>query len=139
MIDPIPLLQLAGGLHLGFLTAGALMPRAVGLPEHLQVLPAFPRRLFWMYYCFIGLCLVSFGAASLLLAPQLAEGTLLSRAVCMFLAVFWTLRLVFATWLLDLDPYLTTAPRKIGYHLLNSAFALLVPIYIYGAVAGGQP
>jgi len=115
------------------------MPKVAGLPELLQTLPAFPRRLFWMYYSFIGLCLVSFGTASILLAPQLAQGTVLSQAVCLFLAGFWALRLAFATWVLDLTPYLTTRIRRLGYHTLNITFALLVPIYLYSAFAGEQP
>ena len=53
------LLQLAGLLHLGLTLAGATMPRVVGLRAHVATLPEFVRRLFWVYYGFIGLCLTT--------------------------------------------------------------------------------
>ena len=68
------LLQVAGLLHLGLLCAGVLMPRAVGLRTHLATLPAFIRRLFWVYYTFIGFYLVSFGLITFTFAGTLAAG-----------------------------------------------------------------
>src|SRR5260370_42177992 len=68
------LLQIAGVLHLGLLCAGAVMPRAVNLRAHLATLPPFIRRLFWVYYSFIALCLVSFGLITVTLAGTLAAG-----------------------------------------------------------------
>ncbi len=58
------LIEIAGVLHIGLICAGALMPRAVHLRAHIRELPEFIRRLFWVYYTFIALCLVSFGALS---------------------------------------------------------------------------
>ena len=88
------MLQLAGLLHIGLICAGALMPRAVKLRTHLANLPVFIRRLFWVYYTFIGLCLVSFGLITITFAGTLAQGGNLARAICAFLAAFWTVRLV---------------------------------------------
>src|SRR6516225_5775987 len=105
------LLQIAGLLHLGLICAGLLMPRVVGLPAHLAVLPKFIRQLFWVYYSFIGLCLVSFGLITILFAGTLAAGGPLAVAVCLFFAAFWTLRLVAATFVFDLRPYLTNGYR----------------------------
>lgn len=51
------LLQIAGLMYLGIIAAGATMPRVVHLPEHIRTLPEFIRRLFWVYYGFIGTCL----------------------------------------------------------------------------------
>ncbi len=68
----IVLLQIAGLLHLGLIAAGLLMPRAVKLRSHLAALPPFIRRLYWVYYSFIGLCLVGFGSLSFGLARALA-------------------------------------------------------------------
>src|SRR5262249_2995418 len=101
------LLQLASFTYLGLLAAGLLMPRVVGLREHLRVLPKFIQQLVWVYYSFIGLCLVSFGLGTFLLADQLASGTPLARAICGFLAVFWTARFVVGTFVFDLRAYLT--------------------------------
>jgi hypothetical protein len=132
------LLQLAGVLHLGLICAGGMMPRVVGLRQHLAALPAFIRRLFWVYYAFIGLCLVSFGSLTFELAGALAGGTVLARAMCLFFAAFWTLRLIAATWVFDLSPYLTTASRRLGYYATNIVFGYLPVVYLLAAWKGGQ-
>lgn len=133
------LLQLAAITHLGLLAAGLLMPGTVRLREHLAALPAFIRQLFWTYYTFIGLCLVGFGLGTFLLADELAAGTSLARAVCGFLAVFWTLRLIVAHCVFDLRPYVTTRWHRVGLFLANSVFALLPFIYAWTAWKGGRP
>lgn len=133
------LLRVAGLLHLGLLCAGLLMPKVVGLREHLATLPNFIRQLFWVYYSFIGLCLVSFGLLTFTLADALAGGGTLARALCLFLAAFWTLRLLAATFVFDLGPYLTSFPRRIGYHTINVVFAYLPVIYLLAAWKGARP
>jgi hypothetical protein len=131
------LLQLAGLLHLGLIAAGAMMPGVVGLRKHLASLPDFIRKLVWVYYVFIGFCLLSFGAASFFFAETLASGDALARAVCGFLATFWTIRLMVATFVFDLRPYLTNPWRKVGYHATNLVFAFLPVIYAWAAWNGG--
>jgi hypothetical protein len=131
------LLQLAGLMHLGLLCAGALMPRAVNLRVHLASLPPFIRRLFWVYYTFIGLCLVRFGMMTFAFAGTLAAGGSLACALCSFLAVFWTIRLVAATFIFDVRPYLTNHFWRLGYHATNIVFAYLPAVYAWAAVRGG--
>jgi hypothetical protein len=132
------LLRLAGLLHLGLLCAGSMMPRVVSLRSHTAVLPPFIRRLFWVYYAFIGLCLLGFGTISFAFADALASGGALARALCLFLAAFWTLRLIAATFVFDLTPYLTTPFRRIGYHTINIVFIYLPIIYLLVAWKGGH-
>jgi hypothetical protein len=132
------LLQIAGILHLGLLSAGLMMPRAVDLRSHLAVLPPFIRRLFWVYYAFIGLCLVSFGCLTLTLAGTLADGSTLARALCVFFAAFWTVRIVAATFIFDLNPYLTNVYRRLGYHAINLVFIYLPVVYVLAAWKGGK-
>jgi hypothetical protein len=131
------LLELAGAMHLGLMCAGALMPRAVNLRTHLAVLPTFIRRLFWVYYAFIGLCLVSFGLITVTFAGTLAAGSALARAVCAFMAVFWTVRLFAATFIFDVRPYLTNHFWRLGYHATNIVFAYLPVVYALAALRGG--
>lgn len=132
-MNAVLVLKLAALTHLGLITAGLLMPGVVGLRTHLASLPPFLRSLFWVYYSFIGLSLVSFGLGTFLLAEDLASGTRLARAVCGFLTVFWTVRLVAAHFVFDLRPYLTDPWRRIGLHVANLVFAAL-PV-VYGWVA----
>jgi hypothetical protein len=131
------LLQIAGMLHLGLIAAGILMPRVVDLRTNLSTLPLFIRRLYWVYYSFIGLCLVSFGAISFGMAPILAAGGPLARVVCAFFAAFWTLRLIAATFIFDVRPYLTNGFLRLGYHSTNVAFIYLPVVYALAAWKGG--
>jgi hypothetical protein len=131
-------LQLAGVLHLGLICAGAMMPGVVGMRTHLAALPPFVRQLFWVYYSFIGLCLVSFGTLTIALAPALAGGGNLARALCLFLAAFWTLRLIAATFIFDMRPYLTNSYRRLGYSVINIVFIYLPIVYAWAAWKGGR-
>jgi len=135
----ILLLQFAGLMHLGLVCAGALMPRAVNLRNNLAALPPFIRRLFWVYYTFIGLCLVSFGVMTFTFAGTLAAGGGLARALCIFLALFWTIRLVAATFVFDVRPYLTNNLWRLGYHATNIVFIYLPVVYAWVAWKGGRP
>ena len=132
-IDLTLLLRVAGVLHLGLMSAGLLMPKVVNMRAHLAGLPAFIRQLFWVYYTFIGLCLVSFGVITIVFAETLASGATFARALCVFFAVFWTLRLLVGTFVFDMRPYLTSTPRRVGYHALNVAFAYLPVVYLLAA------
>ena len=138
-MNTILLLKLTALTYLGLLAAGLLMPGVVGLREHLRPLPDFIRKLFWVYFSFIGLCLAGFGAGTFLLAEQLASGTLLARAVCGFLAVFWTVRFIAGTFVFNLRPYLTNAWRRAGLTAANIVFACLPIIYGWVALRGGKP
>ena len=135
-IDLTLLLQIAGILHLGLMCAGLLMPQAVGMRRHLSVLPPFIRQLFWVYYAFIALCLVGFCVITIAFADTLAEGGSLARALCAFLAIFWTLRLIVGTFVFDMRPYLTSGYSRFGYQAINIVFAYLPTVY---ALAATQP
>jgi hypothetical protein len=77
--------------------------------------------------------LVGFSVITIVFAETLASGTMLARALCIFLAVFWTLRLLVATFVFDMRPYLTSTARRVGYHAVNIVF-LYLPI-VYGLAA----
>jgi hypothetical protein len=130
------LLQIAGFLHLGLMCAGLLMPHVVGMRGHLATLPPFIRQLFWVYYSFIGLCLVGFSIITIAFADTLAAGGNLARAVCVFFALFWTLRLIAAACVFDMRPYLTNSYRRLGYQAINIVFAYLPVVYV---LAAAQP
>jgi hypothetical protein len=132
-------LQIAGLLHLGLMCAGLLMPRVVNMRAHLNVLPPFLRQLFWVYYTFIGLCLVSFCIITLAFADTLAAGGSLARALCAFFAVFWTVRWIAGTFVFDLRPYLTSTWLRVGYHAINIVFAYLPVVYAWAALKGETP
>jgi hypothetical protein len=133
-IDPRIVLKLAALVHLGLIAAGLLMPRVTGVWKEATRMSPFAQGLFRTYYAFIGLCLVSFGLGSWFLADELASGTVLARAVCGFLALFWTIRLIAAAWVLDVKPYLTGIWRRVGYQATNVVFCSLPFAYAWIAL-----
>ena len=109
------------------------MPKVVNLREHLAALPPFIRRLFWVYFTFIGLTLVSFGGLTFFYAPAMASGEPLARALCVFLAAFWILRLIVAVFVFDVRPYLANWFYRLGYYLTTAVFIYLAAIYAWTA------
>jgi hypothetical protein len=132
-LDLAAMLRIAGILHLGLLVAGLMMPRVIGLRGHLSTMPPFVRQLFWVYYAFIGLCLVSFCAITIAFAETLASGTAFARALCAFFALFWTLRLIAGTFVFDLRPYLSNTYRRAGLAAMNVTFLYLPMVYAFAA------
>ena len=63
----------------------------------------------------------------------------LARALCVFLALFWTIRLIAATFVFDVRPYLTNNLWRLGYHATNIVFIYLPVVYAWTAWQGGQP
>ena len=129
-------LQAAALLHLGLICAGASMPKAVGLRANLAILPPFIRRLFLVYYAFIGLMLVGFGTLTLVFAEPMARGEPVARGLCILLTAFWSLRLIAAAFIFDVRPYLTNWFYRIGYHTLNLAFVYILVVYACAALRG---
>src|SRR5437763_14250364 len=82
------LLQIAAILHIGLLCAGASMPKAVNLRGHLASLPPFIRQLFFVYFSFIALMLVGFGALTFLFAVAYAAGVPKARALYVLFSGF---------------------------------------------------
>ena len=114
------LLVIGGVLHLGTLSAGALVPRVLDFRGQLKNVSGLLRQLVWVYAVFIFLTVVAFGAVSVTFAETLAGGTPLARAICGFIAVFWTARLVIQFFVFDAKPYLRNWFLKAGYHVLLS-------------------
>ena len=132
------LLQFAAVCHLGLAWAGASMPRAVGLHDHLASLPAFIRRLFLVYFTFIGLILVGFGSLTFIYAEAMASGVPVARGLCVLMTIFWLVRLVVATFVFDVRPYLTTWFYRLGYQATNLVFVYLLVVYAMAAWKGGR-
>lgn len=61
-----------------------------------------------------------------------------TRAMCAFMAVFWTIRLIAATFIFDVRPYLTNNLWRLGYHATNIVFIYLPIIYAWAALRGGN-
>ena len=133
----IGMLQTAAALHLGLLWAGLTMPKAIALSAHLAQVPTFIRRLFYVYYGFIGLILIAFGIMTFFYAAPMAAGEPVARGLAILMATFWTVRLGAAVFIFDVRPYLRNAFLRLGYFGLNCVFIYLMVLYGFVAWKGG--
>lgn len=133
MRDHLPLLlRLAGAAQLSILIASAFVPFRLNWKRDLASLPKLHTQMYWTYGGYIVGCIVAFGVGSLLLADELAAGTLLARCVCGFVAAFWGVRVALQP-VFDAKPYLTAWWLKTGYHTLTVLFAALALVYGFAA------
>lgn len=129
------LIRLTGALQLSVLVASALVPLRLNWKRDLASLPKLHRQMYWTYGGYVVLGIVALGVISLTCASELASGSPLARAVCMYGSLFWGIRLSLQG-VFDVKPYLTTWWLKAGYHTLSVLFLGFTLAYGYAAVRG---
>ena len=122
MIDLARLIFIAGILHFGILVASAAVPQVLDWRKALANLDPLFQQLVWVHGAFIVIVIVGFGLLAVLLPDQLAQGTPLARAICLFIALFWTARLGVQFFVFDAKPHLKNRLLAIGYHGLTVVF-----------------
>ena len=123
----------AGFAQLGVLIASSLVPLQLQWRDSLAGLPRLHRQLYWTYGGYVVLGIVFNGVVTILNADSLANGTMLARCVCGYIAMFWCIRLSLQT-ILDVKEHLTTWWLTAGYHTLTLLFAGLTVIFGYAAL-----
>ena len=134
MITLSLLLCICGAVHFGIFVAATLVPIVLDWRNELTKLDPLLRQLVWTYGAFIAMTIVGFGIVSILFAEDLASGAWLARAVCGFIAVFWTVRLVLQFFVFDPKPYLTNWFLVTGSYCLTIAFILNSIVYWLAAI-----
>jgi hypothetical protein len=132
-IDTERLLFAAGIGQLGVLIASSLVPMRLDWRNRLAELPPLLRQLFWVYGAYTVMSIIMLGLICLTCSEELASGTRLATAFCLYGAVFWGLRLALQT-VLDAKPFLTTWWLRAGYHLLTCLFTAFTSIYVLALV-----
>jgi hypothetical protein len=123
----------AGWLHFGILVASALVPKVLNWKSALGNLDRLSRQLIWVHGAFIVLVITGFGLISVFYSGDLAGGSPLARGVCLFIAVFWGLRLLVQFFVFDARPFLTSGMLCAGYHGLTVVFTYHVCVYGWAA------
>lgn len=124
----------AGGLaHFSILVASALVPFRLNWKGDLASLPRLHRQMYWTYGGYVVGAIVAFGCLSVFAAAELASGTRLARGVCLYVFVFWLVRLGLQG-VFDAKPHLTTWWLRWGYRLLSVLFAGLCVVYGWAAL-----
>jgi hypothetical protein len=131
------LIFFAGLAHFSILVASALVPFKLNWREDLKPLPKLHRQMYWTYGGYVVLSIVAFGCISVANAHELAARTGLARGFCLYVCVFWLIRLALQG-VFDAKPFLTAWWLKLGYGLLTILFAGLTLIYGWAALGPVQ-
>lgn len=129
------MIALGGLLHLSPLAAGLCLPKVLDMRADLRPLGEFLRRLVWVHGAYIVGMIVAFAAVSLALPADLASGSPLARAICGFIALFWTARLAVQAFVFKADAIAHTPWLKAGYYGLTVVFAYFAVVYGFAALA----
>lgn len=125
------LIFIAGWLQLSVLVASALVPIQLDWKETFKTLPKLHRQLYWVYGGYTVLAIVFNGLVCIFNSAALADGSMLSRFVCGYLAVFWGVRLCLQK-VLDVEQFLTNDLLKYGYGVLTVLFTLFTITAVLG-------
>jgi hypothetical protein len=133
MRDALPGLIFAAGIgQLCVLIASALVPLRLNWRAEFVKLSLLHRQMYWVYGGYVVLSIVAFGLISLLNARELASGSGLARSFCLYVAVFWGIRLCLQP-VFDVKEHLTAWWLRAGYYTLSVLFASFTAIYGWAA------
>jgi len=124
----------AGGIaHLCILIASALVPFRLNWREELRSLSRLHRQMYWVYGGYVVLAIMAFALISLLNSRELAGGSGLARGFCLYVAVFWGIRVALQA-VFDVKEHLTEWWLRLGYHGLTVLFAYFTVVYGWAAL-----
>ena len=123
-------IRVAGAAQLSILVASSLVPFKLNFKRDLAALPTLHRQLYWTYGGYVVMGIITLGVVSLTCADELASGSRLARAFCIYGLLFWGIRLSLQA-VLDVKPHLTAWWLTAGYHTLTLLFACITAVYGY--------
>lgn len=126
-------LLLAGLAQLAIASSSVFIPRLLGWRQETALLRPLTRQVFWTYASYILGIHVAFAALTLLAPRALTDGSILARAVCAFIAVYWATRLILQFTVFDRSVAVRPLFRfaEMAY---VSAFVYLAIVYSAAAV-----
>lgn len=119
------LLTAAGWGHFLVLVAGLQVPYRLGWGQELPRLRPFNRKIFWVYYGYIGSFVVLFGGLLLALREPMLSGDPASRVLLGIITLFWTARIIIDALVFRHDDWPPGPLFQIGHTLLTSLFLFI--------------
>jgi hypothetical protein len=128
------LIRVAGAAQLSILVASSLVPFRLNFKRDLACLSPLHRQLYWTYGGYVVMGIVTLGVISLVCADELASGSRLAKAFCVYGALFWGIRLALQPFL-DVKEHLTAWWLTAGYHTLTVLFLFNAGVYVYAILS----
>lgn len=130
----VPYVRAAGVVQWIIAAANVFIPAKLQYAENIARMSRIVRQVFIVHAAYIVGVLVGFGALCWWVAPELAAGGTLGRAVCAFLAVFWGARVPIQLFYYDDAVRRQNRLAHVGFSL---AFGYLAGVFTTAAFLGG--
>jgi alginate O-acetyltransferase complex protein AlgI len=122
-------LWLAGIGHFCILFASFQVPARLDWKEDLAQLSPFNRKLMWVYGGTTLVTIVAFGILTLLLHNEILRGDRAAVALAVFIAIFWTLRILVDFFYFEHSDWPAGIQFVVGHFLLTALFMALAATY----------
>ena len=122
-------LWLAGLGHFSILFASFQVPTRLGWKQDLALLTPFNRKLMWVYGGTTLMTIVAFGVLTLSLHHEFMSGDRAAVALALFIAIFWTTRIVVDFTYFEHADWPKGTQFVIGHFFLTALFAALAGTY----------
>lgn len=126
-------LKLAGIGQLVLVLASIAIPACLEWKKGLAGLRPLLRQMFWTYALYITGVHIFSGVLSLFAAEELVNGSVVSAAVCVLMAVWWGARIVIQFFFFDTSDLPKTKFNKLAELGLTLLFAYLTAVYVWAA------
>jgi alginate O-acetyltransferase complex protein AlgI len=115
--------------HLMVLIASFQVPSRMHWKDDIAKLTRFNQKIFWVYGLYILLCIVGFAALTWRLHDEFLAGTPAARGIALFVAIFWTIRVMADFFWYDSRDWPAGNALVAGHALLTSLFCSLATVY----------
>ena len=120
--------------HLCVLLISVQVPSRLGWSQDIPKLTRFNQKVFYVYGCYILLCIVSFAVLTWQLHDSFLAGDPAARAIASFIAVFWSVRVLIDIFWYDHRDWPEGNTMVAGHALATSLFCTLAAIYWVAAL-----
>jgi alginate O-acetyltransferase complex protein AlgI len=121
--------------HLVVLIASFQAPLQLGWKTDIPKLKRFNQKVFWVYGFYILLSIISFAALTWGLHDEMVAGDRAARGLALFIAVFWTVRVLVDIFWYDHRDWPPGNALIAGHALVTSLFCMLAAVYWLTALA----
>ncbi len=126
-------LKVCGLAHFLVLAASFQVPARLQWADELPRLGRFNRKIFWTYGGYIVFCIISFGAVDLMSADALLRPEPAATAILLFIALFWTGRVVVDALYFRHEDWPRGELFVVGHTCLTTLFVALAVVH-WGAL-----
>lgn len=127
-------LQLAGLGQIVLVLASVAIPKCLQWGEGLAGLRSLLRQMFWTYAVYVTGVHLFAGVVSLFAAAELVNGSFVSTAVCLLMALWWGARVLIQFFFFDNSDVPDTLFNRLAEVGLVALFIFLTGIYSWAVV-----